>query len=1024
MPQTKYLALRVAVGFVLCACVVVAMSQPSEAASQPLVRASKLASETAPAGAVALGSLQTTQNINLSVVLAPSDPSGLHSLLANLYNPRSPEFHQWLRPGQFMAKFGPSASEVSAVKGWLHGTGLTTTTASGFSVKVQATASRVASALGVNFERYRTRGGVKGYLTRSAPLVPTTLSGGEVQGILGLNTLTQFVPQSGALAGQVAPDAVATPHADGLTPCSGAATVAGSSWWTLDQLGAAYGIGSLLSAGQNGHGETIGVYELAPHSVSDVNAYESCFGLTNPVSTVAVDGGATASTTGTAEADLDIEQAATQAPGASVISYEGPSTIQGAYDIWNTFVSQDAAQVMSTSWGECELAAQSDGTIGSYSTLFQQAATQGQTVLAAAGDSGSEGCYTYNSSTSEQVTYPSSDAWVTAVGGTSLFFNGTETAWNLCQSGESISCANSHSGMAAGGGGMSRYEPRPSYQPNLLVWPVAQSCGTSCREVPDLSANSGVGMVIYANGSWGVGGGTSFAAPFMAGLIADKDTGCSVSTGVFTPALYALWSEGVYGTALKDITQGNTDMTGSNGGAFAAGSGDDSATGLGSPIASGLACAGVTSVQPSSSFPGSEVTVSGLGLEKANIFFGSTQASVVSASATAATVIVPSGSGSVSVSATSVQGNGSSTSLFAFTAPPPPPTVTSVSPNLGSTTVGTAVTITGTNFTGATAVMVGANAATGFTVDSSSSIAATFPGSAAGTVDVTVTTPGGTSAPTGADEFTYVQPPAPPTPPSSGYDLVGQDGGVFVFPTGQSGGFYGSLPGLGVHVNDIVGMVPSPDDKGYFLVGQDGGVFAFGDAPYLGSLPGLRLSVHDIKGIVPTSDNRGYFLVGQDGGVFAFGEAPFLGSLPGEGIHITDVVGIAATPSDRGYWVVAGNGTVYSFGNAPNFGSATGSASPVSGIASTPDGGGYWIVTQNGSVFTFGDAGYFLSLPALGVKPKRPIIGLVPTSDDKGYWLIGGDGGIFAFGDAPFVGSLPGLGIHITDIVGAVPTTL
>jgi hypothetical protein len=57
------------------------------------------------------------------------------------------------------------------------------------------------------------------------------------------------------------------------------------------------------------------------------------------------------------------------------------------------------------------------------------------------------------------------------------------------------------------------------------------------------------------------------------------------------------------------------------------------------------------------------------------------------------------------------------------------------------------------------------------------------------------------------------------------------------------------------------------------------------------------------------------------------------------------------------------------------------------------------------------------------VTPARPIIGLVTTSDDQGYWLIGGDGGIFAFGDAPFVGSLPGLGIHITDIVGAVPTT-
>ena len=210
-----------------------------------------------------------------------------------------------------------------------------------------------------------------------------------------------------------------------------------------------------------------------------------------------------------------------------------------------------------------------------------------------------------------------------------------------------------------------------------------------------------------------------------------------------------------------------------------------------------------------------------------------------------------------------------------------------------------------------------------------------------GTISVGASNPVGVGTSTGS--FTF-------TPSSdSGYDLVGQDGGVFVFPTDQSGGFFGSLPGLGVHVDDIAGMVPSPDDRGYFLVGRDGGVFSFGDAPFLGSLPGIHVAVDDIRGIVPTRDNRGYFLVGSDGGVFAFGDAPFLGSLPGEGIHIGDVTGIAATPSDQGYWVVAGNGTVYAFGDAPNFGSATGTPSPVSGIASTPDGGGYWIVTQNGS---------------------------------------------------------------------------
>ena len=262
------------------------------------------------------------------------------------------------------------------------------------------------------------------------------------------------------------------------------------------------------------------------------------------------------------------------------------------------------------------------------------------------------------------------------------------------------------------------------------------------------------------------------------------------------------------------------------------------------------------------------------------------------------------------------------------------------------------------------------------------------------------------------------------TPVTSGYDLVGQDGGVFVFsPPGTKGGFYGSLPGLKVSVHNIVGMVPTANDQGYFLVGSDGGVFAFGNAPFLGSLPGLHVTPREpITGIVPTGTDQGYFLVGQDGGVFAFGNAPFLGSLPSRGINVDNIIGIAATPSGNGYWLVSATGTVYAFGAAQQFASATHTSSPVSAIAGTPSGGGYWVVTQSGQVLAFGDAQSFKTLPDLKVKPALPVIGIVHTADTAGYWLIGADGGIFAFGDAGFVGSLPGVGVHVTDIVGAVPT--
>jgi kumamolisin len=877
--------------------------------------------------------MSRAQSIGLEVVLAPSHPAELSSVVGSLYDPRSPEYHQWLTPREFAQRFDPAASAVSQVEGWLSSLGLHSTYQSGFAVQVSGSTGGVESGLGISLNEYRLSRGQQVHVADRAPLLPATLSG-TVTSVLGLDNAPRL--SSHLVPAHVTQSPRAVPHADGLTPCNGATSAAGPSFFTPDQVGAAYGVGSLINAGQTGAGQNVAVYELGQHQATDTSAYETCFSLHNGVRTVSVDGGGTAGAGGQAEADADIEQVATQAPGASIISYEGPNTGTGAYDTWSAIISQDTASVVSTSYGLCE-PDNAGGTLTAEDSLFLQAAAQGQTIVAASGDSGSEDCYPSGTAdTSLQVDYPASDPYVTAVGGTTLFSNGEQVAWNDCEGQTGTVCANT-AGTGSGGGGVSRISDRPSWQPAEWEWSgPGNPCGTNCRDVPDVSANSGTPEVFFVQGTWGAFVGTSIASPLIAGIVSDTENGCSGGgRGDIAQALYGLAGEGVYGTALSDVATGDNDLTRTYTPAeYPSVPGYDPVTGLGTPIAGGWSCPEVTSVTPSEAAPGAEATIGGLGLEKATFSFGGRAAQVVSTTSTSATVVVPSGSGTVSVSATSLMGAGTSTGVFSY-----PP---------------------------------------------SSS-----------------------------------RPPAP----GSGYDLVGQDGGVFVFPTDQSSGFFGSLPGLGIHVDDVAGMVPSPDDKGYFLVGQDGGVFSFGDAPFLGSLPGLNVAVRDIRGIIPTRDNRGYFLVGQDGGVFAFGDAPFLGSLPGQGIHITDVIGIAATPSDQGYWVVAGNGTVYAFGNAFNFGSVTGSTSAVSGIAATPDGGGYWIVTQNGSVHQFGDAGYFLSLPALGVSPTSPVIGLVPTVDDLGYWLIGSDGGIFAFGDAPFVGSLPALGIHITDVVGAVPTT-
>jgi hypothetical protein len=96
--------------------------------------------------------------------------------------------------------------------------------------------------------------------------------------------------------------------------------------------------------------------------------------------------------------------------------------------------------------------------------------------------------------------------------------------------------------------------------------------------------------------------------------------------------------------------------------------------------------------------------------------------------------------------------------VVAGSVPSAVPTVTAISPTSGPTTGGTTVTITGTNFTGATKVLFGTVAATSYSVVSSTKITAVSPAQAATTHNIYVTTPSGTSAAVAADDYTYKAP--------------------------------------------------------------------------------------------------------------------------------------------------------------------------------------------------------------------------------------------------------------------------
>jgi hypothetical protein len=163
----------------------------------------------------------------------------------------------------------------------------------------------------------------------------------------------------------------------------------------------------------------------------------------------------------------------------------------------------------------------------------------------------------------------------------------------------------------------------------------------------------------------------------------------------------------------------------------------------------------VTKVEPSfgSGAGGTSVTITGTNFtEGSTVKFGSNFASGVKVnSETSITAVSPAGTGTVDVTVMTPSGTSPTSEADRFTYGP---TVGKVEPNTGSAAGGTSVTITGSGFTGATAVKFGSNEATSFTVNSESSITAVSP-AGTGTVDVTVTTPAGTSSTGSADQFTY-----------------------------------------------------------------------------------------------------------------------------------------------------------------------------------------------------------------------------------------------------------------------------
>ncbi len=560
-----------------------------------------------------LGTDSSNRTLQMSVGLALRNQDQLNAFLHDVYDPSSPNYHQFLSVEEFTQRFGPSADQQQAVIDYLtqQGFTITQTYPNRLLVDFSGPLSLAQQVFGITINDYQGPDGRDFFSNVTVPTLPAYIAS-DVTFVGGLDNANSFY--HAPVVSQTAP--AAAPNAGGNCPTAGQGGGSGGGGifgggsqvaYIPSQFAKAYNYDGLHNAGLQGEGQTVGVFELDGYSLSDVQTYTQCFGGGNvPIENVVLDGFNGQPGQGAIEVELDMETILSMAPKlAKMIVYEAPNTTQGYNDEFARIVS-DKTPVISVSWGDCE-SNMGQQEVTQENTYFKEAAAQGQTILVASGDSGSATCFQQNYDPSLVADDPAAQPYVTAVGGTTLTLGSgdsyqSEHVWNSGFFG------------GAGGGGISKFWKQPDWQKG----PGTQnSYSNGMRETPDVSldADPATGYPVYCtagsscSGSGGLGGtsggwitvgGTSAAAPMWAAMIALANEEAAQHgkgpLGFLNPALYRIGAGGHDTSDFHDITPpsdpsvpSNNDEIGFNGGAYPVTTGYDMATGWGTFDATALA---------------------------------------------------------------------------------------------------------------------------------------------------------------------------------------------------------------------------------------------------------------------------------------------------------------------------------------------------------------------------------------------------------------------------------------------------
>lgn len=569
-----------------------------------------------------LGVVPASMEIPLITIhLQPSaaQQEELDQLLQQQQDPSSPNYHKWLTPQEFAARFGASSGDIAKIRSWASSQGLShiKVARTRTFLTMAGTAGAAASAFGTPIHTYQTPDGALHYANATDPTLPHAFQG-VVSAVSGLN---DFHPK---------PRAYSTRAATGVSPRF-TSSISGNHYVAPGDFATIYDVTPLYNAGITGAGVKIAVPGQTDLNMDQVAAFRSAAGLSsNQPQTMLVGADPGVNADDQLESYLDVEWAGAVAQSATIVYVYAKDVFTAFQDI----VDQNLAQVVPLTYGYCE--AQFGSTTG-LTSLLQTANAEGITVLAASGDLGVADCDEPDptnpaaqppsqGSQGLAVDFPASSPYATGIGGTEFDESGGNywSATNGAGAGSALSYipemvwndTAANSSLSAGGGGASTLFPKPTWQTGTGV------PADGHRDVPDISLLASTNhdsILICAsdgtvkkngtlqtqdctdgfrdvNQNLDAAGGTSVGSPAFAGVVALLVQEYGGGQGNINPHLYQLAATG--SNVFHDVTVGNNDVpckagtpdctSAGNYGVYNATLGYDPASGLGSVDASNL----------------------------------------------------------------------------------------------------------------------------------------------------------------------------------------------------------------------------------------------------------------------------------------------------------------------------------------------------------------------------------------------------------------------------------------------------